>query len=40
MESAQKSLAARSISRLFFWRRGARPAPPASLPRPERSPSA
>jgi HAE1 family hydrophobic/amphiphilic exporter-1 len=40
MESAQKSLAARSISRIFFWRRGRRPVGPASLPRPERSPSA
>jgi HAE1 family hydrophobic/amphiphilic exporter-1 len=40
MESAQKSLAASSISRIFFWRRAGRPAAPASLPRPERSPSA
>jgi HAE1 family hydrophobic/amphiphilic exporter-1 len=38
MESAQKSLAAQPISRIFFWRRH-RPAPsgPTGLPRPERS---
>jgi len=36
MESAQKSLAARSISKVFFWRRGSRPVP-GSLPRPQRS---
>jgi HAE1 family hydrophobic/amphiphilic exporter-1 len=40
LESAQKALAARSISRIFFWRRAGRPVPPASLPRPERSSSA
>jgi HAE1 family hydrophobic/amphiphilic exporter-1 len=40
MESAQRSLAAASISRVFFWRRRTRVATPASLPRPERSPSA
>jgi hydrophobic/amphiphilic exporter-1 (mainly G- bacteria), HAE1 family len=41
MESAQKSLAARSISRVFFWRRRNRSAPgSASLPRPERPASA
>jgi hydrophobic/amphiphilic exporter-1 (mainly G- bacteria), HAE1 family len=40
MESAQRSLAARSISRVFFWRRDRRSAQAASLPRPERSPSA
>jgi hydrophobic/amphiphilic exporter-1 (mainly G- bacteria), HAE1 family len=35
MESAQKSLAARPISRIFFWRRGRRPVSgPSSLPRP------
>src|SRR5206468_6406453 len=42
MESAQKSLARHPISRIFFWRRGRRSAPPgsASLPRPERPASA
>jgi len=42
MDSAQKSLAARSISKIFFWRRGRRSAAPgsASLPRPERPASA
>ncbi len=42
MDSAQKSLAARPISRIFFWRRRSRLAPPgpASLPRPERPASA
>jgi HAE1 family hydrophobic/amphiphilic exporter-1 len=38
MESAQQSLAASSLSRVFFWRRGGRSAPssPAPLPHPER----
>ncbi len=42
MESAQKSLAARPISKIFFWRRDRRPVPPgpASLPRPGRPASA
>jgi HAE1 family hydrophobic/amphiphilic exporter-1 len=42
MDSAQKYLAARPISRVFFWRRARRPAPsgPAALPRPQRPASA
>jgi hydrophobic/amphiphilic exporter-1 (mainly G- bacteria), HAE1 family len=36
MESAQKSLAARSISKIFFWRRARPTSGPSSLPRPER----
>jgi HAE1 family hydrophobic/amphiphilic exporter-1 len=42
MDSAQKSLAARPISKIFFWRRARRSAGPgsASLPRPERPASA
>jgi HAE1 family hydrophobic/amphiphilic exporter-1 len=42
MESAQKSLAERPISKVFFWRRRSRLAPPgsASLPRPGRPASA
>jgi len=39
MDSAQTYLAARPISKIFFWRRVARSASPASIPRPERSPS-
>jgi HAE1 family hydrophobic/amphiphilic exporter-1 len=41
MESAQRSLAASSLARVFFWRRPGRPAPsaPPALPGPERSAS-
>ena len=42
LESVHRYLSARTISRIFFWRRVDRssPAGPSSLPRPERSASA